>query len=145
MKIGQNLRPVLDSKYRDNLSAKSGQAFGEAIASLQEEYRSEQLGSLLDAVEKQGQRLVQSQTIKEFYQYKQLVQQFVKEAVDYGLKLKQESTWNHHGRQQTTRLVQEVDSKLLELTDIILKKEEKSIGLLDKIGEVQGLLINIYT
>ncbi|WP_062240372.1 YaaR family protein [Fictibacillus sp. FJAT-27399] len=145
MKIGQDPRPLIDTKQKEGkLSGKSGHAFGEAVTSHQEKLQSDQLGTLFKDVEKQGQRLAQYQTMRDFNQYKQLVQRFVKEAVDFGMNLKHSRGWNSQGRQQTTRLVQEVDTKLLEMTDLMLKKEEKSIGLLDKIGEVKGLLINLY-
>ncbi|MDN4076223.1 YaaR family protein [Fictibacillus terranigra] len=144
MKIGQDPRPMIDLKQKEErLSGKSGDVFGKAVASHQEKLQSDQLGALLKDVEKQGQRLAQYQTMRDFSQYKQLVQRFVKEAVDFGMNLKHSRGWNSQGRQQTTRLVQEVDAKLLEMADLM--KEEKSIGLLDKIGEMKGLLINLYT
>jgi uncharacterized protein YaaR (DUF327 family) len=41
-------------------------------------------------------------------------------------------------------VVSAVDQKLLELTDIIIAQEESKIKILQKVGEIQGLLVNIY-
>jgi uncharacterized protein YaaR (DUF327 family) len=41
-------------------------------------------------------------------------------------------------------VVETVDEKLSELTDELMKKEESSIDILGKVGEIKGLLINIY-
>ncbi|MES9803355.1 DUF327 family protein, partial [Priestia megaterium] len=42
-------------------------------------------------------------------------------------------------------LVKEVDTKLVDLTNDILQKEKDSLNLLKRVGEIQGLLINMYT
>jgi len=43
------------------------------------------------------------------------------------------------------KLVKEVDTKLVDLTNDILQKEKDSLNLLKRVGEIQGLLINMYT
>ncbi|MDM5335939.1 YaaR family protein [Fictibacillus enclensis] len=145
MKIGQDSRTVVETRIAETRgNGKNGLSFGEAVATQQKKLQSEQLGTLFKDVEKQGERLIRSQTLKDFTQYKQLVQRFVKEAVSIGMNLKQHKGWNSQGRLQTSRLVQEIDTKLLEMTDTMIKKEEKSISLLDQIGEMKGLLINLY-
>ncbi|SDN57505.1 hypothetical protein SAMN04488137_4953 [Fictibacillus solisalsi] len=145
MKIGQDSRTVVETRMAETKgNGKSGLSFGEAVATQQKKLQSEQLGTLFKDVEKQGERLIRSQTLKDFTQYKLLVQRFVKEAVSFGMNLKQHKGWNSQGRLQTSRLVQEIDTKLLEMTDTMIKKEEKSISLLDQIGEMKGLLINLY-
>ncbi|MER2259066.1 MAG: DUF327 family protein, partial [Priestia megaterium] len=35
--------------------------------------------------------------------------------------------------------------KLVDLTNDILQKEKDSLNLLKRVGEIQGLLINMYT
>ena len=49
------------------------------------------------------------------------------------------------GSAKVYKLVKEVDKKLVDLTNAVLDKEDKSIRLLSMIGEIQGMLINIYT
>lgn len=41
-------------------------------------------------------------------------------------------------------VVQVVDEKLVELTEEVMSKEKNSLNILGKIGEIKGLLINIY-
>ena len=67
-----------------------------------------------------------------------------KEAVDYGLEMKQSHTWNRFGEGRRLKIVETVDEKLVELAQEILDEEKETIDLLDKIGEVKGLLINLY-
>jgi len=59
--------------------------------------------------------------------------------------LKQSHSWNQYGQGRSLKIVETIDDKLVELTEGVLEKEESSIDLLGKIGEIKGLLINLYT
>ncbi|MQR93934.1 YaaR family protein [Fictibacillus phosphorivorans] len=146
MKIGQDIRPILDTKQNDGkMGKKTSISFGEAVSKQSEKLHSEQLTRLLGDIENQGKRLLQSQTVRDLQLYKNLVQRFVKEAVDFGMQLKQNKSWNEQGRSRTLKLVKEVDEHLIELTEAVLSQEKESITLLDRIGEIKGLLVNLYT
>jgi uncharacterized protein len=146
MKIGQDIRPVLDTKQNEGKTGKkSSLSFGETVSKQSEKLQSEQLTRLLGDIEKQGKRLLQSQTVRDLQLYKNLVQRFVKEAVNFGMQLKQNKSWNEQGRSRTLKLVKEIDEQLIQITEAVLSQEKDSISLLDKIGEIKGLLVNLYT
>ncbi|WNB92053.1 YaaR family protein [Bacillus sp. NEB1478] len=146
MKIGQDIRPVLDTKHNDGKADKKPSiSFGETMSKQSDKLQSEQLTRLLGDIEAQGKRLLQSQTVRDLQLYKNLVQRFVKEAVDFGMQLKQNKSWNEQGRSRTLKLVKEVDEGLIQVTEMVLSQEKESIHLLDKIGEIKGLLVNLYT
>ena len=42
------------------------------------------------------------------------------------------------------KIVKVIDEKLLDLTDEIIAKEKKGLDILKCVGEIQGLLVNIY-
>jgi uncharacterized protein len=146
MKIGQDIRPVLDTKQNEGKTGKkSSLSFGETVTKQSEKLHSEQLTRLLGDIETQGKRLLQSQTVRDLQLYKNLVQRFVKEAVNFGMQLKQNKSWNEQGRSRTLKLVKEIDEQLIQITEAVLSQEKDSISLLDKIGEIKGLLVNLYT
>ncbi|MFC7370836.1 YaaR family protein [Fictibacillus iocasae] len=147
MKIGHDPRPSIGSASKDGKQEvrAASASFGEAVTKQQDKMQSEQLNRLLGDIESQGKRLLHSQTVKDLQVYKSLVQRFVKEAVDFGLQLKQNKSWGGDGRQRTLKVVKETDEKLMELTSIVLEQESRSVQMLDKIGEIKGLLINLYT
>ncbi|WP_226537574.1 YaaR family protein [Fictibacillus halophilus] len=146
MKIGQDIRPVLDTKQNEGkLGKKTSLSFGETVSKQSEKLHSEQLTRLLGDIETQGKRLLQSQTVRDLQLYKNLVQRFVKEAVNFGMQLKQNKSWNEQGRSRTLKLVKEIDEQLIQVTEAVLSQEKDSISLLDKIGEIKGLLMNLYT
>lgn len=43
------------------------------------------------------------------------------------------------------KTVETIDAKLVELSEEILNKEKSSLEILEMIGEIKGLLINLYT
>lgn len=146
MKIGQDIRPVLDTKQSEGkVGKKTSLSFGETVSKQSEKLHSEQLTRLLGDIETQGKRLLQSQTVRDLQLYKNLVQRFVKEAVNFGMQLKQNKSWNEQGRSRTLKLVKEIDEQLIQVTEAVLSQEKDSISLLDKIGEIKGLLVNLYT
>lgn len=146
MKIGQDIRPVLDTKQSEGkVGKKTSLSFGETVSKQSEKLHSEQLTRLLGDIETQGKRLLQSQTVRDLQLYKNLVQRFVKEAVNFGMQLKQNKSWNEQGRSRTLKLVKEIDEQLIQITEAVLSQEKDSISLLDKIGGIKGLLVNLYT
>ena len=40
--------------------------------------------------------------------------------------------------------MRQIDAKLVELADDLLNEEKSSVDLLARVGEIKGLLINIY-
>lgn len=146
MKINQDLRVGVDKVRSEQKSNAGGsEKFSTLVGKQDQKLQMEQLGKLLGDITSAGERLGRSRTFKDLAKYKTLVKRFVKEAVDYGMNLKQSHTWNQHGEGRKLNIIENVDRKLIELTEDILNEEKQSIDILGKIGEVRGLLINLYT
>lgn len=104
----------------------------------------EKLGELLNKIEDQGKTLSESRTVEELRKYKQLVKEFMDDAVKLGLNLEERRGFNRRGRTKVYKIVREVDTKLMNLTDAVLKEQQKGLDILKMTGEIQGLLVNIY-
>ncbi|WP_394141355.1 YaaR family protein [Cytobacillus oceanisediminis] len=146
MKINQDLRLKMENIRQDQKqSAGDGAKFYELVQKQGEKMHASQLQGLLKDIDAAGERLARSRTFKDLAKFKTLVKRFVKEAVDFGMELKQSHSWNQFGQGRSLKVVETVDEKLSELTDELMKKEEASIDILGKVGEIKGLLINLYT
>ncbi|WAA12323.1 YaaR family protein [Fervidibacillus halotolerans] len=110
-----------------------------------EQLQTGHLQHLLAEIEQAGKRLAKSRNFRDLAKYKTLVQQFLKDAVSIGLELKKSHSWNDSNRSRLLKIVKTVDQKLLELTDSLLDQEKDHIHLLGLLGEIKGLLINLYT
>lgn len=146
MKINQDLRLNVD-KIRENPKNTSidGTKFQEYVQKQDQRLQVTQLNQLLTDIDRAGERLARSRTFKDLAKFKSLVKNFIKETVDFGMNLQQSHSWNQFGQGRSLKIVRTVDEKLIELSEGVLKKEEESIDILGKIGEIKGLLINLYT
>ncbi|WP_108672147.1 YaaR family protein [Peribacillus acanthi] len=146
MKINQELHLKLDKVSKEQKSISTGSTRFQSLVQKQDQkLQYEALNKLLVDIEGAGERLARSRTFKDLAKYKTLVKKFVKEAVNFGMELKQSHSWNQFGQSRPLKTVETIDRKLVELTEDVMNKEKESIDILGKIGEVKGLLINLYT
>lgn len=120
-------------------------SFTEVIGKKREDLVHEKMMSLMEDIEDQGKTLADSRTVEDLKKYKKLVKEFMEDAINNGLKLEQQRGFNRRGRTKVYKIVKEVDSKLIQLTNTVLNKEKNGLEILNLVGEIKGLLINIYT
>ncbi len=125
--------------------AKDSISFSEVVSQRRTDVTFERLSKKMQAIEDQGKKLVDTRSVENLKKYKKLVKDFMEDAVQNGLELKEHRGFNQRGSSKIYKLVKEVDSKLIDLTNSVLDKEKKGIDLLGLVGEIQGMLINIYT
>lgn len=146
MKINHETPIKPDKSRQDAKQFQTGNGrFQQMVQTQDQKMQIQTLNRLIGDIEGAGQRLVRSRTFRELAKYKALVKRFVKEAVEYGLELKQSTSWNEYGQSRPLKTVETIDAKLVELSEEILNKEKSSLEILEMIGEIKGLLINLYT
>lgn len=120
-------------------------SFTEVMGNKREQLLYEKFAKMAGDIENQGKVLSESRTVEDLKRYKKMVKSFMEEAIQNGLQLENQRGFNRRGRTKVYKIVKEVDSKLMQLTNEVLKKEQKGLNILNLVDEVQGLLINIYT
>lgn len=145
MKINQDLRMNMNANRNDlRPTNQSGNRFGDMVVKQGSKMQTEHLTRLLGDISTAGDRVARSRNLRELARFKMLVKRFLQETVDYGLEMKQSHTWNRFGEGRRLKIVETIDERLVELAEDILNEEKESIDLLAKIGEIKGLLINLY-
>jgi len=119
-------------------------SFTEILASTEEGNMREALTDVLEKINKKGKELVNNRTVENLLEYKKMVKNFIEDAVEFGLKINARRGYGLSGRTKILRTVSTIDNRLIELTDIIMKQESKGIKLLEKVGQIEGLLLNIF-
>ncbi|NBI30789.1 YaaR family protein [Chengkuizengella marina] len=146
MKINSGLRSLqknallTDQANQNSITMKN---FSETLQHQERFASSEQLKQAILQIEIQGKRLSKSMTVRELFAYKKLVKQFMDETVRNGIQLKDKIGKDRRGRGRRYKLLEEVDQSLLEMTDDLLQSEKGRIEILEKVGEIRGMLINI--
>lgn len=96
-------------------------------------------------IETQGKKLADTHSVENLRKYKKMVKDFMEDAIKNGLELTEHRGFNQRGSTKVYKLVKEVDKKLIDLTNEVLDKEKKGLDILNVVGEIKGLLINMYT
>lgn len=104
----------------------------------------ERLQQKLLLVEEHGQLLAESQTIEHLEAYKDKIKDFLKDALDQSQQLEEKRGFNRRGRTKIYKVVEQVDAKLLQLTDNVISGESRRLEILDQIGEIKGMLVNVF-
>lgn len=147
MKIDKNKRlSKVDSKKIKKNQDKTipRLSFTEILENTEEEKMRQALNEILEEINKKGRELVNKRTVENLLAYKKMVRDFVEDAVDFGLKVNARRGYGLSGRTKILRTVSTIDQRLVELTDIIIKQEKKGVSLLKKVGQIEGLLVNIF-
>jgi len=147
MKIGDGIRPPFESLRGSDL--RRGQQveklnFRDMVKSQGHRLSDEKMTQLLNEIDKQGEILARSRSVRDFYHYKSLVKRFMEEAVKYGIALDDRRGVNRRGRSRLYKIVKEVDEQLLTLADELLSQQAPMLELLSRMGEIRGMLINLY-
>lgn len=147
MKINPGIRSIGKEPLRNEGTPGSSSASRPFSGFLREERESatqDELTKRMDRIALQGERLARSMTVRELREYKQLVQRFLEDTVRKGVGLKETRGWDRRGRTKRYQLLDEMDQMLISMADELLTTEEGRIELLSKVGEIRGLLINLF-
>ncbi|WP_341301126.1 YaaR family protein [Lysinibacillus sp. FSL H8-0500] len=145
MKINQDIRVGVNTNHKEPLQNNNqNNRFGDMVVKQGTKLQTDQLTRLLGDISTAGDRVARSRNLRELARFKMLVKRFLQETVEHGMELKQSHTWNRFGEGRRLKIIDTIDARLLELTEDILNEEKEAVDLLDKIGEIKGLLINLY-
>ncbi len=144
MKVENVRKAELTKAEAKKLKEESSISFRELMSSRRAEMDMERIHRLIEDIEDSGKILAQSLTVEDLRAYKKKVKEFIDEAVKRGLTIQQSRGFNRGGRMKMYKIVKKVDEKLLELTDAVINKEEKGLRVLNLVGEIRGLLMDLY-
>ncbi|MCJ1909747.1 YaaR family protein [Planococcus ruber] len=126
------------------VEGKSADSFAAVMRNSQSKLKLDSLNQLMDRIDVQGQRLAKQRTIEHLIDYKNSVKQFVSESLSYGLELSEKQSFHPNGGMKSHQLVEVIDEKLLAINDEVLDNEKDGIEVLRLVGEMKGLLVNLY-
>lgn len=145
MKIEPGYRPLTSSRPVSDGANKqvTAKSFSDMMQQQGENASGEELNRRLQEIQQQGDRLAQSMTVRELKAYRLMVKRFLEDTVRRGVGVKDTKGWDRRGRGKRYKLLDEIDSALLGMGEELLSTEEGRLDLLQKIGEIRGLLINL--
>jgi len=101
------------------------------------------LKNLLERIDMQAQKLSERLDIGELKRYRTLVTEFIDISVRNSSEYQKEHTLDGRGRHRIFGIVKKVDAELDALTREVLKNQKDCIGVLAKLEDIRGLLVDI--
>lgn len=102
------------------------------------------LNLLMEDITMQGNKLSKKMDIRDMKRYRALVKEFLNEVVNRSHKFSRENFLDRRGRHRVYGIIRLVDETLDQLAEELVKEEKDHLAILGKIGEIRGLLLDIF-
>ena len=144
IKVNQAV-PVSQVQQSENAAQTDG-SFKFMLASHIEEHDLQvRLSSMMQEITRQGDRISQKMDVRDMKKYRALIKEFMNEVVSRSHKFSRENFLDRKGRHRVYGIIRQVDDTLDELARELVKDEKDHIAVLNKIDEIRGLILDIFT
>ena len=100
---------------------------------------------LMEESTMQGDKLAKKRDVKDMKKYRGLIKDFMNEIINRSHSFSRENFLDRKGRHRVYGIIRLVDENLDELAKELVKDEQDHLSILNKIGEIRGLLLDILT
>jgi len=140
--VAQNLAPRERTDRPGNSSLQG--TFRDQLKQTQVAHFNERVDKALAQIEEVGARLTESLTLVDLRKYKQAIASLFKDLTSRMVEVKTEMEWDSQAWEHRTLVtVRKVDADLEKLTQLVLAQEQDRLAILEKIGEIKGMLIDL--
>ena len=115
------------------------------VSHIEEQELQARLTTLMEEITMQGERLAKRKDIRDMRKYRGLIKDFMNEIISRSHTFTRENFLDRKGRHRVYGIIRLVDETLDELAQELVKEESDNITILNKIGEIRGLLLDIFT
>ena len=103
------------------------------------------LNTLMEEITMQGEKLAKRRDVKDMKHYRGLIKDFLNEVVTRSHSFSRENFLDRRGRHRVYGIIRLIDENLDQLAQELMKDEKDNLAILNKIGEIRGLLLDIFT
>lgn len=115
------------------------------VSRIEEKDLQNALTQMMEEITRQGDKLAKHRDIKDMKRYRTLIKGFLNEIVNRSHSFTRENFLDRKGRHRVYGIIRLIDQNLDELAKELVKDEQDHLAILSKIGEIQGLLLDIFT
>lgn len=101
--------------------------------------------SLMMDITAQGERIARHMDIRDLKRYRGLIKEFLNEVVYRSHKFSRENFLDRRGRHRVYGIIRKIDENLDKLAEALMSDEQDHLAILNRIGEIQGLILDIFT
>lgn len=105
----------------------------------------EKLTQMVEEITNQGQKISEHMDIRDIKMYRSMISNFFNEVVANSHQFSRENFLDRRGRHRVYGIIRQVNDKLDELARELIKTEKNQVDILERIGEIQGLVLDVAT
>lgn len=137
--------PVSQVNHKPEVNQSDGSFKFTLVSHVEEKELQARLTSLMEEITMQGKRLGKRRDVKDMKKYRALIKDFLNEVVSRSHAFSRENFLDRKGRHRVYGIIKLIDDNLDELAQELMKDEQDNLQILGKIGEIEGLLLDIFT
>lgn len=115
------------------------------VSRIEEQDLQNALANMMEEITRQGEKLAKHRDIKDMKKYRALIKDFLNEVVNRSHAFSRENFLDRKGRHRVYGIIRLIDENLDQLAQELVKDEKDNIAILNMIGEIRGLLLDIFT
>ncbi len=115
------------------------------VSRIEEQELQNALANMMEEITRQGEKLSKHRDIKDMKRYRALIKDFLNEVVNRSHAFSRENFLDRKGRHRVYGIIRLIDENLDQLAQELVKDEQDNLAILSKIGEIRGLLLDIFT
>ncbi len=115
------------------------------VSRIEEQDLQNALIGMMEEITRQGDKLSKHRDIKDMKRYRALIKDFLNEVVNRSHAFSRENFLDRKGRHRVYGIIRLIDQNLDELAQELVKDEQDNLEILRRIGEIEGLLLDIFT
>ncbi len=103
------------------------------------------LEAALEKIDEYARKLKESPVLENLLRYKKQVRAILRLLLKESYAVKEQRFYDPQGRRRQFFLVESINEKLAELTEIFLAEQVDGLELVNRLDEIRGLLLDLYT
>ena len=100
---------------------------------------------MMEEITMQGDKISKKCDIRDMKKYRAMIKGFMNEVVSRSHTFERENFLDRKGRHRVYGIIKLVDQRMDELAQELVKDEKDNIKILGMVGDIQGLLLDIFT
>ncbi|NMA68962.1 MAG: YaaR family protein [Desulfitobacterium sp.] len=144
MSIRINGTQQTESLARSNSTPQRGGVDFNQVLEQTKRLQSQELQDFLARLEKKGQQLAESFSLRDLADFKDMVKSFLRSTFGQSRRFSEEAFWDFQGRPKVLSRVKEIDEALENLGKTVLEKQKEPLAILNQIDEIRGLIIDLF-
>ena len=145
VRLGNDLvQPLTPRERVDRQAPATGAVFRDSLAKARVGAFNERIEKMLAEIDTVGQRLGQNLSMADLKKYKQAVAYLFRDLTNHMVQVRADMEWDaQNWEHRTTVTIQRVNEELEKLSEAVVNQEQDRLGILAKIGEIKGMLLDV--